>query len=934
MPQEDDPDRRTARRGDHADLLDLLVEITEDYAILTLDACGCVTTWNAGAQRFKGYAADEILGRHFSVFYPAEDIAAGKPERELEVAAAHGRVEDEGWRIRKDGTRFWAHVVIRALRAPDGTLRGYGKVTRDTTERRGLEQDHRREQAQLRAAEERFRRSFDDALVGMMILDLAGRYVRVNDAFCAIVGYSRDKLLGMSHELITPRATPARDKQALSSLLTGETDHHTSETQYRRADGRLFWAAIGVTLVRDVDGHPVHFIGQAQDITERRRSQDELAAAHLAAVEASRVKSAFVANMSHEIRTPLNGVLGMAGLLLDTDLDEEQREYADAVRASGDALMSVIGDILDFSKIEAGKLELDRQTFDVHELIEDACTMLATVAHDKGLELMSCIDGDVADKAYGDGARLRQVLVNLLTNAVKFTDSGDVVVHVSEHRDGDRTGLRFAVHDTGIGIDDDAVVEIFEAFAQADTSTTREYGGTGLGLAISRRLVELMDGQIGVESTPGRGSTFWFTVVLDAVRSEEAAPAPIEVEHARALVVDGNATNRTIVWQQLASWGLDCTTAGNARRSLAELRSAARSGHPYHLVVLDSSTSSLAVAASIRSDAALRDTRLLMLTSSGQRREAATKVGIDGFVTKPVRQSRLREEVMLLLGVADARAGSDQPRADDHERWRGLDHRPRVLVADDIPVNQLVIRRLLEKRGCDVDIAADGREVLEMHESGTYEAVFMDCQMPTLDGYQATAEIRRREGIERHTPIIALTAHTMNGDRERCLVAGMDDYLAKPLSPALLDAALSRALGPAATDRDAAKLSTAHIPRDGDELPPIVDHRSLDELCDGDPEVRDQLAAMFLDQAAGAVADLRRALDAHNLEAARLTSHALTGSAAMLGALRLAAVTRRVCDDIAAGRAIDATVVGARVETVYAITSSALQTIPTLQEQL
>ncbi|MEA2223631.1 MAG: hypothetical protein QOH83_2007 [Solirubrobacteraceae bacterium] len=777
---------------DNDALLALLIAETHDYAILMLDADGVVTTWNAGAKRFKGYRADEIIGSHFSVFYPPEDIAAGKPAHELEVAAAEGRLEDEGWRVRKDGTRFWASVVITTLRAPDGTVLGFGKVTRD--------------------------------------------------------------------------------------------------------------------------------------LSDRMRAHDELVAAHEHAVEASRLKSAFVANMSHEIRTPLNGVIGMAGLLLDTNLDGEQREYVNAVRASGDALLAVIEDILDFSKIEAGKLELDKRVFDVRELVESSCAMLATAADDKGLELMSWIDDGVQASACGDSPRLRQILVNLITNAVKFTAAGEIVVRVSEDREGERPGLRFKVSDSGIGIEQSAIERIFDSFAQGDCSTTRRYGGTGLGLAISRRLVELMGGQMGVDSTPGEGSTFWFTVAVDAVRSDYGATRPIGIANVRTLVVDDNRTNRTILEHQLASWGMTCTTAADARAALLILRAAEQSGRPYDLVVLDAKMphmTGLELAAAIKSDDTLRDTRLLMLTSSGSGRAAAIEAGIAGFVVKPVRQSRLRDEILLVLDATTSGSEPERAFSGPLAETTQTHRRPSVLLADDIPVNQLVAQRLLEKRGCHVDVAADGAEALDMHGRSAYEMIFMDCQMPMLDGYEATAEIRRREGSGRHTPIVAMTANTMRGDRERCLAAGMDDYLAKPLEPALVDEMLRRMLHSSDESPDSDGGSAAAGAGEPDQEPPVLDAGPLAEICGGDDDARQKLVAMFVAQAANAVTVLGDALQTNDLQAARLSAHALTGSSATLGARRLAAVSRRICEDITTGHPTDAIAAHADLQRVLALTLAA-----------
>ena len=780
-----------------------------------------------------------------------------------------------------------------------------------------------------RKDELRLRQLLEAAPDAMIVADAGGIIQTVNDQTERLLGYARAELVGESIEVLVPDAQRAAHPAHRASFMAAPSTRAMGverELEARHKDGHGIPVSVTLSPVHTVDG--LWAIAAVRDVTERKRITDELSIAHERAVEASRLKSVFVANMSHEIRTPLNGVIGMAGLLADTALDGEQREYVEAVRVSGDALMAVIEDILDFSKIEAGKLELDQRPFDVREVVEGACAMLAPRAFSKGVELLSWLDDGIWESVYGDGARLRQVLVNLLTNAVKFTASGEVVLHVSEDRNVAQTGLRFEVSDTGIGIDASATEKIFDSFTQADNSTTRRYGGTGLGLAISKRLVEVMGGHIGVHSIPGAGSTFWFTIAVAAAPAEHGPSEPASIASVRTLIVDDNHTSRMILEHQLASWDMACTTAADPRAALVVLRAAAQSGRPYDLVVLDARTphmTGLELAAAIRSDRSLAGTHLLMLTSSGTGRAAATRAGIDGLVTKPVRQGHLRDEIMRVLGLnaPGERPDGQGPSGSERVDFSDLVRQPSVLVAEDTPVNQVVARRLLEKRGLRVDMAADGLQALDCHAGSSYELIFMDCQMPALDGYQATREIRRREGTDRHTPIVAMTAHTLRGDRERCLDAGMDDYLAKPIALNLLDEILTRTLRPL----DRACGVVAASPQTDERGPaveiPVFDPAPLAEICDGDEHIRRQLITQFRAQADNAITGMCGNLDANDLQAVRRTAHTLTGSSGALGADRLAALTRRINDDITTGTAIDTAATQAELKRVHAQTMAA-----------
>ena len=777
-----------------------------------------LTAFHAKMRQYTGISGVVLLFSILATLLVSARLLRPITEPILALAGVAGRVtEEKDYTLRAEGQRDDEvgrlvnsfNQMLERIQERDAAL----QEAKDKLEQRVEERtaELRLEVNERKQAEEKLQSSLKEledlkfALDQHCIVartDSRGVITYANEKFCTVSKYAPEELIGQTHALVNSRHHPQEFFAGLwKTVLGGKT--WRGEVKNRAKDGSFYWVDTTVVPFCDASGRPIQFIAIRKEITELKRVEEEMRAAKDVAERASQAKSEFLANMSHEIRTPLNGIMGMTDLALETQLTREQREYLETAKSSSDSLLTVINDILDFSKIEAGKMDLDCVDFDFRETVESTLKALALRADEKGLELLCEIDAGVPEVMRGDAVRLRQVITNLAGNAIKFTEQGEVGLKIeTASTQGEELTLHFTVSDTGVGILPSKLKMIFDPFSQADSSTTRRYGGTGLGLTISTRLVRMMGGEIWVESEAGKGSKFHFTVQMAIgerkATKEGGGGLPEDLWGRRALVVDDNATNRKILEAMLRHWRMKPMCAESGEMALAMMESSREAGEAFDLIVTDMHMPEMdgfQLVEQMRRGQMGKGATIVMLTSAGGRKdvERCQKLGVSAYLLKPIRQAELRQTIARVLGARTEEKTRQPERPAKQAAADKSTESLSVLVAEDNAVNQRLILRLLEKRGHRVTVASNGRDALDATGRESFDLVFMDLQMPEMDGFEATATIRARErGTGAHLPIVALTAHAMKGDREKCLAGGMDDYLTKPIQPPELEALLER----------------------------------------------------------------------------------------------------------------------------------------------
>ena len=872
-----------------------VINTIADGVIIITDH-GIIESFNPAAERIFGYDAIEVLGQNVSILMPHEyadnhDIYL-KNYRESHNAQVIGSVRElEG--LHRNGHIFPIEITISEVDLGSQVL--FTGIVRDISERKKAD-------TELRLAAASF-----DTHEGILITDEYANIIKVNPSFTKITGYAEEDIIGQNPSIL---ASGRHDEIFFKKMWDQleKNGHWAGEVWNKRKNGDVYPEWLAVTTIKDDDGKVIHYVGNFLDVSEQKTQQlllkekaVELEQARDQAEAAGNAKTEFLATMSHEIRTPMNGVLGMTQLLADTELDETQTEYLDILENSGKMLLNIINDILDFSKIDANKMELELISFNLEKAAYETIQLLSARAEEKNLELIFNYHSECPRQLIGDAGRIRQILVNLLGNAIKFTESGHVVLDIScQAVSGDNTNLLVKVQDTGIGIPPSAQEKLFNSFAQADGSTTRKFGGTGLGLAISKKLVTLMGGEIGVNSEPGDGAEFWFSITLPAV--EKIQPLPkASLEGIRVLIVDDNSSYREILCEQLTSFKMDVLTAPSGIEAMEILHRAMAEGNPVQVAILDymmPEVNGKALCKMIKKESApvLSELPLVLLTSYGQigQGKEFKKAGFAAYLSKPASLEILHDTLASVIGLkqqnlehdlitrhslvetAATETGSEKPVFN-----------ARILLAEDDLTNQKVATGVLNQFGLEVDVANNGRQAVDMYRSGQYDLILMDCRMPEMDGHEATRIIRDSEQDSR-IPIIALTANIQDSDREQCRLAGMDDFVGKPFTVDEIENALGRWL--TSTTTDTARPDSTISPASTESG--VLNTAVLDTLRETTGSYFAEIIPGFVDDTDNKMKQLSELIS--DYEGLERLAHSLKSSSASLGATRLSSLAEQL----------------------------------------